>query len=279
MTNIIITVLAYIIDRIFGEFPIKHPVIAIGELISFFEEKFYKDSIFRGVLLVLFVLTIVSFLSISLYIYLTLLPTVLCIVFSSIIASMFIAHKMLRDSVKEIATAKNKKEKIAMLVSRDTQNMDSSDIYKAAIETYAENLSDGVIAPLFYLLIFNLPGVIIYKAINTMDSMVGYRNKKYENFGKAAAILDDIANYIPARITALIIMICSRKKDILSFHKYAKKHESPNAGYPISAMALSLDIALGGDTYYFSKLKHKPYFGDGRKTITKKDLYKALRVL
>lgn len=198
------------------------------------------------------------------------------IIISSFIASMFLAHRMLYDSVKDVLVSQNKQEVIAKLVSRDVEQMSESDIYKASIETYAENLSDGVIAPLFYLLLFGLPGIIIYKAINTMDSMVGYRNDKYENYGKVAAKLDDIANYIPSRVTAVLIMLLFKQKDIFSFYENGAKHDSPNAGHPITAMAMSLDISLGGDTYYFGKLKEKPYFGSGRIEIKESDVRKAL---
>ncbi|MEA1982571.1 MAG: adenosylcobinamide-phosphate synthase CbiB, partial [Campylobacterota bacterium] len=200
MSNLLITIFAYLIDRVFGEFRfIKHPIILIGELITYFEEKFYKDSILRGALLVLFVLSVVSFFSVSTTLFLAELPTTLNVLLSSIIASIFVAHKMLRDSVKGILNATNKREALAILVSRDTEAMSESDVYKAAIETYGENLSDGVIAPLLYLLLFGLPGIIFYKAVNTMDSMVGYRSAKYENYGKVAAKLDDALNYLPSR--------------------------------------------------------------------------------
>ena len=109
-----------------------------------------------------------------------------------------------------------------MLVSRDTTTLSNSDVNKAAIETYAENLSDGVIAPLFYLLCFGLVGAFVYKAINTLDSMVGYRNTRYEKFGKFSARVDDVANYIPSRITALIIALLFFKKAFWQFHKYGK---------------------------------------------------------
>lgn len=280
MTNIIVAILAYIIDRKFGEFDfIKHPIISIGELISFFEDKFYKDSILRGGLLVLFILSIVSFLSIAISNFLEFLPLLLNLIISSFVASIFIAHKMLYDSVKNILHTEDKVEAISMLVSRDTQDMSDSDIYKAAIETYAENLSDGVIAPIFYLILFGLPGIIIYKAINTMDSMVGYRNNRYEKYGKVAALLDDIANFIPSRITAIIIMLLSSQKDIFAFYEDGKKHESPNAGHPITAMALAIGVKLGGDTHYFGKLKQKPYFGKGDENIKKGDLENALRIM
>jgi adenosylcobinamide-phosphate synthase len=279
VTNIIVAFLAYIIDRTFGEFSfMKHPVVYIGELITFFEEKFYKDSITRGLLLVMFVLFVVSFFSIAIYLYLDFLPSFINIIFSAIIASMFIAHKMLRDSVLLVLTSPDPKQAIAMLVSRDTENMTQSDIHKAAIETYAENLSDGVIAPLFYLLLFNLPGIVLYKAVNTLDSMVGYRNQRYENFGKVAAILDDILNYIPSRITAVLIMLFAKQKRIFQFYAMGKLHDSPNAGHPITAMALSLGVTLGGDTSYFGKMKKKAKFGLGKENIEAKDVSKALAI-
>ena len=279
MSNLLITFFAYIIDRIFGEFRfVKHPVIAMGEMITFFEDNFYQNTVLRGLLLVMFMLVAIGTASIAVHLYLAYLPDFINIIISSVIASMFIAHKMLYDSVKDILTSDNKKEAVSMLVSRDTENMSESEIYKAAIETYAENLSDGVIAPMFYLLLFGLPGIIIYKAINTMDSMVGYRNEKYEKYGKAAAILDDIVNYIPARITAVLIMILSKQKDIFAFYEDGEKHNSPNAGHPITAMALALDVKLGGDTYYFGELKKKPFFGQGREEITQDDVKNALNL-
>lgn len=279
MSNILVALLAYLTDKIFGEFRfIKHPVICIGELIAIFQSRFYKDSVIRGLLLVMFVLLTVTLLSLALTSFFELFGETLNIVLTSLIASMFLAHKMLYDSVKEILTCENKREAISMLVSRDTNSMSESDIYKASIETYAENLSDGVIAPLFYLTLFGLPGIIVYKAINTMDSMVGYRNEKYEKYGKAAAILDDVANFIPSRITAVLIMLISKQKNIFAFYKDGSRHDSPNAGHPITAIALTLHIKLGGESSYFGKLKEKPYFGEGRTIIEADDLKKALSI-
>ena len=279
MSNLFIAFFAYLIDKIFGEFRfVKHPVEAMGEMITFFETNFYENSVLRGLLLVMFMLASIGVGSVAVHLYLGYLPDFINIPISALIASMFIAHRMLYDSVKDILTSDNKKEALSMLVSRDTENMSESDINKAAIETYAENLSDGVVAPIFYLLLFGLPGIIVYKAINTMDSMVGYRNGKYELYGKAAAILDDIVNYIPSRITAVLIMLLSRQKNIFAFYKDGNKHDSPNAGHPITAMALALGVKLGGDTYYFGKLKKKPFFGKGREVITDEDVLKAINL-
>jgi adenosylcobinamide-phosphate synthase len=263
----------YIFDRIFCEFwfvkSYKHPVVFMGEFIKWYEKKFYKDSIARGIWLNLFLVGITFCISFIVDYYIN------NIILLSLLASPTLASTMLYKSVKDII---NNPQNIKYLVSRDTNNLSNSDINKAAIETYSENLSDGVVAPLFYLLCFGIVGAYIYKAINTLDSMVGYRTKKYEKFGKFSAKVDDIANYIPARLTAILIAIlfCS-KKVLLHFTKYAPLHKSPNAGYPISAIALALDLKLGGDTRYFGKLEHKPYFGDGKKTITQEDIKKALK--
>ena len=280
MYQVIITILAYLIDKRFGEFNfIKHPIILIGSLITFFEKRFYKDSILRGTFLVLFMVLVVGSVTIIFNSFLLLLPTPLYIIFISVIASMFIAHKMLKDAVHDVLVAKDKRASIAMLVSRDTKDMSESDVYKACIETYAENLSDGVIAPLFFLLFFGLEGLVLYKTINTLDSMVGYRTSKYENYGKASAIVDDILNFIPSRITALLIMFFGKQKSLFSFYEDGKKHDSPNAGHPITAMALVLGVRLGGNTSYFGKIKEKPYFGVGRKKIILEDVSQGLRVL
>ncbi len=263
-----IALIAYITDRLFGEFKfIRHPVVLMGDFITAFQKRFYHDSILRGFWLVFWLLAAV--LALVYPISLIGNPWIL-----GIIASTGIAGKMLYESVRNILS---EPKSIRYLVSRDTENLSDSDINKAAIETYAENLSDGVIAPLFYLLVFGLVGLFLYKAVNTLDSMVGYRNERYEKFGKVSARLDDVLNYLPSRITAIIILILFGKLGKLTqtWH-YGALHESPNAGYPIAAMALSLDVSLGGSTPYFGKMKEKPYFGDGKGEITDGDIRRAL---
>ncbi len=265
---------SYTIDFIFGEFDkvkyLKHPIILIGSYIKYFEKKFYKDTVLRGFLLI-FSLLLLTF------IITYLLSLIDNIFFQALLCSFTISSKMLYDSVKAVISSNKPKYTISMLVSRDTQDMSDSNINKAAIETYAENLSDGVIAPIFYLLCFGIVGAFLYKAINTLDSMVGYKNKRYEKFGKFSAKLDDIVNYIPSRITAVLIATFFKSKiALINFYKQGKEHESLNAGHPISAMALALNISLGGPTSYFGKIKNKPYFGNGRKNILKKDVLEAL---
>jgi adenosylcobinamide-phosphate synthase len=263
-----IALIAYFTDRIFGEFKfIRHPVVLMGDFITAFQKRFYRDSILRGFWLVFWLLAAVLAL-----------VTPISLIDNSwilgIIASTGIAGKMLYESVRNVLSDP---QSIRYLVSRDTENLSESDIHKAAIETYAENLSDGVIAPLFYLLVFGLVGLFLYKAVNTLDSMVGYRNEKYEKFGKVSARLDDILNYIPSRITAILILVLFGKLDqIKQTWHYGALHESPNAGYPISAMALSLGLSLGGATSYFGVIKNKPYFGEGAMEITALDVRRAL---
>jgi len=274
-----ITLLAYIIDKFFcksgfaslyGKLNfIKHPVIYMGDYIKWFEKKFYKDSFFSGISLTLSLVLIVFLIT---YILALFLPWYIL----GLIASMGIASSMLYTSVKDII---DNPQNIKYLVSRDTSELSHSDINKASIETYAENLSDGVIAPIFYLLFFGIVGLFLYKAINTLDSMVGYKNERYSNFGKFSAKLDDVVNYIPARITALLIaFLFFSKNSFTAIFKYGHLHESPNAGYPISAMAGAINVTLGGDTKYFGKLKKKAKFGDGEENITSQDIINTLEI-
>ena len=266
----LITLIAYVLDMLFGEFKwIKHPIIMMGEYIEAFEDRFYKDSRWRGFWLTISLICISFVITLPLQFYLP-APVI------GFLGSIFIAHNMLYHEVKDAIFAKNKAKKLSFLVSRDTKNLSNSELNKALIETYAENLSDGVIAPLFYLLFFGLPGVVIYKAINTLDSMVGYKTVKYKNFGYFSAKLDDVVNLIPSRITALFIMIVGKCYDFRVLFTQAKYHQSPNAGYPITAMALVVGVKLGGDTSYFGKIVSKPYFGIGKEMITNQDVLKAI---
>ena len=273
-----LTLLSYLIDRIFGEFSfVRHPVVIMGDYIKWFEKHFYRDNIIHGVWLTL---SLIFFTYFVVHLFVLFLsgwghPDLQVFLFA-VVGSTTIASKMLYDSVYDII--KNPSH-IKYLVSRDTSQLSSSDINKAGVETYAENFSDGVVAPLFYMLLFGLEGAFIYKAINTLDSMVGYRNERYEKFGKFSAKVDDVANYIPARITALLIgLLMLSKKSLLYFYCYGKKHDSPNAGHPISAMALAIGVKLGGDTVYFGKLKKKAFFGDGREKIISNDIHSTLKL-
>ncbi|TRW91989.1 adenosylcobinamide-phosphate synthase CbiB [Candidatus Methylobacter oryzae] len=272
--------LAYLIDLAFGELPCKHPVVLFGEFISGFERRFYGNRILPGALLVVSLIAVALSLSIALVYVCGLLPGWLELPVLAALASTGLAMNMLHSSVAALLTANNPKQALSYLVSRDTGDMTETEIYKAGLETWAENLSDGVIAPLFYLVLFGLPGIAVYKAINTMDSMIAYKTERYFHFGKTAAIVDDIANYIPARLTALLIAALAEDKR-RAWHCLlcdGNKLESPNAGYPIAAMAGALGVALGGDASYHGQIKHKPTLGLPINPVDKSTLTQALKM-
>ncbi len=177
------------------------------------------------------------------------------------------------------------RKQLSFIVGRDTQSLNKEGIIKAVIETIAENMADGVIAPLFYAGIFGAPLAFAYKAVNTLDSMFGYKNDKYMDFGYFPAKLDDVFNYIPARITGILIVISAKilRYDAKNSFKVYKRdrynHTSPNSAHPEAAMAGALGVQLGGANYYFGKLVEKPTIGDKLKEINIEDVLKTGRVL
>lgn len=271
---------AYFIDKFFGELPCKHPVMFMGDFIQVFEKRFYQDSVARGAMLVLSLICLTWLVSFLIQQISAFLPENLQFFVLAICASTGIAMNMLYESVQAVAQSESPQQAVRYLVSRDTENMSENDAYKAALETWAENLSDGVIAPLFYLTLFGLSGIAIYKAINTLDSMIAYRTARYEKFGKVAAKLDDLANFIPARLTAFLIalLMANKKHALKMLLRDGSKLESPNAGYPIAALAGSLQIALGGAAQYHGKLKQKPTLGDALEPISQTTIFEALRL-
>ena len=177
------------------------------------------------------------------------------------------------------------RKQLSYIVGRDTENLDEAGVTRAVIETVAENMSDGVIAPIFFAVIGGAPFAMAYKAINTCDSMFGYKNDKYIDFGFVSAKMDDVANYIPARLTAYLIIIASMitgfdyKGSYMIYKRDRYNHTSPNSAHPEAAVAGALGIQLGGDNYYFGKLVEKPTIGDTKKTIDKSDLHKTNQLL
>jgi adenosylcobinamide-phosphate synthase len=171
------------------------------------------------------------------------------------------------------------RRQVARIVGRDTSKLSAQEIRTAALETLAENLSDGVIAPLFWLAIGGVPGMMAYKMVNTLDSMIGYRTERYKAFGCWAAHIDDVANYIPARITALLMVIVAGKPKLVGFvWRNGRKHASPNSGYPEAALAGILNCRFGGPHYYFGELFDKPFIGENNRLLTTADMRKAVRI-
>jgi len=278
---ILIALIAVTIDFILGELPGKHPVQYIGDFINWFQKIAYKKSVLRGAILVALLALIIGTLTLSIQfglmilVYKFELPKLVAVLVLGVLSSTGIASKTLKEYVKRIIDADDpdkKREYLSIIVTRNTIVLDDKKVYTSAIESHAENLSDGVIAPLFYLILFGFPGIILYKTISTMDSMIGYKNEKYEKFGKVAAITDDILNYIPARLTAFLIWVLSPDKTpVYKLVQDAKIYStSPNAGYPVAAAAYNLGVKLGGPVYYGNDLVNKAEVGE-EKTDNYKD--------
>lgn len=171
------------------------------------------------------------------------------------------------------------RKQVARIVGRDTSALTGQEVRTAALETLAENLSDGVIAPLFWYFLLGVPGMLAYKMVNTLDSMIGYRNARYKDFGCWAARMDDVANYLPARLTSLLMILVSGRWSLLKFvAHYGRMHASPNSGYPEAALAGILNCRFGGPHDYFGETVYKPFIGDNPRPLDSRDMRVAIRV-
>jgi adenosylcobinamide-phosphate synthase len=209
---------------------------------------------------------------------------ILLYIFDALAIFYCLAGTTLIREVREVFLALDRsleegRKQVARIVGRDTSELSAQEVRTAALETLAENLSDGVIAPLFWLAILGTPGMLAYKMVNTLDSMIGYKTERYRDFGCWAAHIDDIANYIPARLTALLMIIASGRLKLLGFvWRNGRNHASPNSGYPEAALAGILDCRFGGPHYYFGELFDKPYIGENDRELTTADMKKAVRI-
>ena len=270
MLNPIILLLAVIFDRIIGELPERiHPTVWIGKLIYFLERIFkstncknkYRDFLF-GSLTTVITLLIVGVTAFFVEKYILLLPFPLNYLIYAFLLSTIIGYKSLFDFCKKpIEYIKNgdldkAREAVQHIVSRDASKLDEEHVLSAAVESLSENITDSIIGALFYAIIFGLPGAFVYRAINTLDAMIGYKNEKYLWYGKLAARLDDLANFIPSRIAGILLIITapfykgSVKKAIYGFLKEGNKVPSPNSGYTMATLANALNITLEKIGYY-----------------------------
>ena len=210
--------------------------------------------------------------------------TVLWLVVDTIIVFYCLAGTTLIREVRGVFLALDRsleegRQQVARIVGRDTSQLSAQEVRTAALETLAENLSDGVIAPLFWLALLGTPGMLAYKMVNTLDSMIGYRTERYKDFGCWAARIDDIANYIPARLTALLMVLVSGKWSLVKFvWKNGRRHASPNSGYPEAALAGILNCRFGGPHYYFGELFDKPFIGESDRPLTTRDMHTAVHI-
>lgn len=279
--------IGWVADRLFGDpQSLPHPVVFFGKIISKGERALNKgkDRLLKGGLFSLFLIIGCFILFYSLDRCLLLLSSYLYIIFNAIVVFFCLAGKTLADEVRNVFIAVDRsvedgRRQVARIVGRDTSRLSPQQIRIAALETLSENLSDGVIAPLFWYLVLGVPGMITYKMVNTLDSMIGYKNYRYREFGCWAAHIDDIANYIPARLTAALMVLVSGNLSLFSFvKKYGSKHASPNSGFPEAALAGILNCRFGGSNSYFGELIDKPYIGDNDKIITFEDMQIAVDI-
>ncbi|MCT4589036.1 MAG: adenosylcobinamide-phosphate synthase CbiB [Carboxylicivirga sp.] len=281
-------IIAYFLDWVFGD-PVKlpHPIVYFGKAISAFEKKLNKGSnrLLKGalssILLILCVFGIFFllskwFLHISPYAYLA---------FTSIFFFYGIANRTLIKEGRDVFKVLERdgliagRQQLSRIVGRDTSQLNEQQIRKAALETMAENLSDGVVAPIFWFALLGIPGMMAYKMINTLDSMIGYKNERYILYGRIAAYIDDVANYLPARITAFFMAIAGLSGLALQFiFKYGHQHSSPNAGYPESALAGILNVRFGGPNIYHGQLFKKPFIGLNERNLVYKDVQITARI-
>lgn len=290
--------LAVMMDFIIGDpYGWPHPIIFIGKLIAWIDERLDKRTKFEGFFLWASVLATSGLLAFGIEKALHLLPLPLGFILLSFCLSTMLSTKCLADEAKkvmallEVNDIENARIQIGYLVGRDTRALDKEAITKACIETIAENTIDGSIAPLFYMIIgqvfFGLPltFAVMYKAINTLDSMVGYKNDRHANVGYVSAKVDDLANLLPARLGSLLMIIAGsvfrldgrRACSVWLRDRY--KHKSPNAGFPESVISGLLGIQLGGSHIYFGKRVEKPTIGDAVKAVEVSMIEKTNRVL
>jgi adenosylcobinamide-phosphate synthase len=299
--------IGYILDLIFGDPNVSfHPIRLIGGLISFWEKRLYKsenkDEICKNknmkkqqqrrgaALVVIVIITVLLVVELVRMISFFIHP-LLFVAVEAVLVWLGLAQTSLRKESMKVhdAFAQNDTEKarkaVSMIVGRDTKNLTAEGIMRAAVETVAENTSDGVTAPLIYCALFGSAGEYVYKAVNTMDSMVGYKNERYIDFGKCAAKLDDILNFIPSRISA-VLMICASfllsmdyKNAVKIFKRDRLKHASPNSAQTESVCAGALDLRLAGDARYGGVLFKKDFIGDEIKEINYHDIRRANRLM
>lgn len=316
--NTICILAGIILDLLIGD-PIGffHIVIVIGRYISFLEKKLYKDTDddkmmeFKGSVIA-FVVPATSMIlaGIVLVIAFKIHPLMYCVIESFLcwqaVAARDLAYESMRvykalngekitipdfenggkivldDADRRL---ENARRAVSLIVGRDTQSLDETGVIKAAVETVAENTSDGIIAPLFYMFIGGGALSVMYKAVNTLDSMLGYKNDKYMHFGSASAIQDDYWNYIPSRLSALLMCLAAffTKMDHKNAYRIWKrdryKHESPNSAQTESACAGALNIQLAGDASYFGHIKHKDTIGDPVRPVERDDIKRACRLM
>ena len=299
ISSMITAVTAFLIDALIGDPRSKfHPVVLIGNLISFLEKIFRRDSdgyikkICKGGVLVTLVLAISYGAGVLIFVIANLSGYLTVKIFvEALVLSFMISPRSLADAGREIYFLLNAenliqaRKKVGWIVGRDTDYLNEAEVVRATVETVSENTVDGIISPLFYFAVGGLPLAIAYRAVNTMDSMLGYKNEKYLYFGRVAARLDDVANFIPARITAILfiaaafILKLDYKNAFNMMKRDAMKHPSPNGGFAEATVAGALKIQLGGINSYFGVPHFRAYMGDPIESLEPEHILGAIRLM
>ena len=281
MINPIALIVGWLMDLVFGDPErLPHPIVWFGRMIAFGEKRLNRGQHrkLKGAVMSIGLIMLVFGVSWLIRYFLTFSPSHFLTFFDAIIVFYCLAGTTLIKEVREVFLALDRsldegRAQVARIVGRDTSELSAQEVRTAALETLAENLSDGVIAPLFWLMLLGTPGMLAYKMVNTLDSMIGYHTERYLQFGCVAARIDDVANYIPARLTALLM-----GGKLWFIRKYARNHASPNSGYPEAALASILDCRFGGPHKYFGEVFYKPYIGENERELTTADMKTAVRV-
>ena len=284
--------IAYVLDLIFGDPQnVVHPVQVIGKIISAGEKVLLrkKYKFLAGAVLNIFIVSITYTLmyliskSVKISVFFMIIEIYLMYTIFSINSLAREGNRVYRI-LKEGDIEKARKD-LSYLVSRDTETMDEKMIIRSTMETISENTVDGIVAPMFYMFLGGMPLAMAYKAINTLDSMVGYKNEKYMDFGKFSAKVDDAVNFIPARITGILIVLASMilgydyKNSLKIFIRDRKNHSSPNSAHSEASVAGALGVQFGGKVSYFGKEINKPTIGDKTKEFELEDIRKNIRIM
>ncbi|HWT64235.1 MAG TPA: adenosylcobinamide-phosphate synthase CbiB [Ochrobactrum sp.] len=301
--KLIVLSLALVLDRIIGDPPqlwqrVPHPVVLFGKAISWGEKRFNNNQLSvealrrNGMWFTIGLVVLCVLIGLAIEYLLPLLGSAGALI-EIVIVAVFLAQKSLADHVKAVANGLREdgieggRKAVSMIVGRNPEQLDEGGISRAAVESLAENASDGIVAPAFWFLIGGLPGLFAYKLINTADSMIGHLNERYRHFGRFAARLDDVVNYIPARLTGLLAALATAftqnketgKRVFGVMWRDARLHRSPNAGWPESAFAGALGLALAGPRQYGTEKVEGPMLNsDGKRDANAEDIDAAIQL-
>ena len=276
----------WLLDMILGDPQwLPHPIVGFGKTISVMEHalnngrhrKMKGTFVASGLIISVYVITFMLLRALSPLPWIKIAVETIGVFFC-------LAGTTLIREVRDVFASADRsidegRKQVGRIVGRDTAALTDQEVRTAALETLAENLSDGVVAPLFWYALLGLPGMMTYKMINTLDSMIGYKNERFGSFGYTAAHIDDFANYIPARLTALLMVIAAGRLSLWKFVRhYGRCHASPNSGWPEAALAGALDCRFGGPHDYFGQTVYKPYIGENDRPLNYEDVTVAVRI-